>query len=222
MEPTGRGSNAAPAEQDQRLAAEISEWERVLTAARDDADVQALLGPAEFDTDALDLILADVDSAGTAYTARAKAIGAQKAAQEAKDAAYDSARSSYRAFRKMARSRFQDDADALAALGLNDPTARALDPFVTQARAGYGAASDDPYLSRFGRGYTAERLAALIGEVDALVDAEKALTRTDARAGATTTTRDAEAAAARKAFGDFRTAARVLLPDELLARIGLD
>lgn len=210
-----------PADQDRQLAADLAEMARVLTAARDDADAQATLGPAEFDPVALDAILAEVASAQDAFRARATAMGAEEAAQKAKDDAYESARSSYMAFRKVARARFRRDEDALDALGLNGDAPRALDPLLTKARTGYAAAQTEPYFSRLGRGYTAERLDALLGEVQSLDEAARAYTAARARAKAATQTRDTEADGAREDYAEFRDTARAILPPDLLDRIGL-
>ena len=216
--PEGRSDN------DQQLAADLTHFERVLTAARDDADVQAILAPTPYPPDRLDGLLALVDSARTAYEARTAGMSVEEATSLAKKAAFASARSSYAAFRIIARALFLDDPEALTALGLGDEPARALDPFVTQARAGYAAVST---LGRGGpaamaeAGYTPERLAVLTAEVNALVDAARGFTAAEERAKTATTTRDTEAEAARKAYATFRDIARVLLPANLRDRIGL-
>ena len=72
MEPTP----APRSENDQQLAADLTHMEQVLTAAREDAEAQSHLQPIGFGPEALDEILALVDSARTAYKARGTAMGA--------------------------------------------------------------------------------------------------------------------------------------------------
>ena len=208
--------------QDQRLAADLVEWERSVETARDDADVLAGLATAEYGPDDLDAVLARVESAQAGFEARARAMGAEDAAVDARRAAFASARKSYRAFRKLAKSTFRADRDARTALGLTDPTPRALADFAAHVRAGYTAAATEPYLSRLGRGYTAERLQALVAEADDLVRADGAVSGAESRAEAATAARDAEADAARDAFGEYRDVAQATLPPDLLARLELD
>ena len=220
MEPAPRPRS----DNDQQLAADLTRMERVLSASRDDADAQALLAPVSYDPERLDGLLSLVASARTAYGARTTGMAAEEAASDAKTAAFESARTSYVAFRKIARALFNDDDDTLTALGLNDEAARALDPFATQARAGYAAVADlpDRRSERLTEvGYTPERLTALTGEVNALVDAAEAMTAAEARAKATTAARDAEATAAQKAYATFRDIARTVLPPDLRDRVGL-
>ena len=223
MEPDPRPTERS--DNDQQLAADLAHYERVLTAARDDDDAQAVLSGVGYGSERLDGLLATVASAQTAYEARTAGKSAAEAADEAKETADASARSSYSAFRKIARALFRGDDDALTALGLNDPEARALDPFVTQARAGYGAVAGLPGegpQTMAEAGYTADRLAALAGEVQALQDAERDRTAARGRAKKTTRVRDVEGAAARTVYSTFRDIARTVLPPDLRDRVGLD
>ena len=215
-QPAGRSDN------DQQLAADLTRYERVLTAARDDADAQAHLGAVGYAPERLDGLLALVATARQAYEARTAGMSAEEDASTDKKAAFAAAQKSYADFRKVARALFRDDPDALTALGLNDEAARALDPFVTQARAGYGAALPDGGAETLAAaGYTRERLDALTAEANALVSASRDFTAAEARAKATTAARDASAEAAQKAFGTFRDIARTVLPPDLRDRIGL-
>ncbi len=208
-------------EQDQELADELVAWERSLEAAHDDPEVLTELAEAEYPVEEIEAALALVESAQTGFEHRARAMAAEDAAVDAKAAAFKSVRTAYRAFRRIARSRFHDDRDAMTALGLTGTAPRALNPYAMHLRSGYAAAAQEPYHSKLGRGYTTERLQALRGEVDGLVSAAEDLTRAEARAEAATTARDAEAAAARSAYGEFREVALAVLSPELLARLGL-
>ena len=209
-------------ENDQQLAADLTHMEQVLTAAREDAEAQSHLEPVGFGPEALDEILALVDSARTAYKARGTAMGAEDAASEAKTSAFDSAQSSYAAFRVIARARLSEDDDAQTALKLRGRVPDALDPFVSHAKAGYAAAKDEPYQSKLAvRGYTPDRLDALLDEVQALLDADRAFTDAEGRAKRATAARDEEARAARRDYAEFRDTARRVLPPDLRDRIGL-
>lgn len=224
-QPGGPPEPAPRADNDQQLAADLTRYERVLTAARDDADAQEHLGAVGYGPERLDGLLALVASARTAYEARTTAMVAQGAASAAKTAAFDSASASLYAFRKIARALFRDDDGALDALELTDEPPRALDPFATHARSSYaGVATLAPEKAATlaEAGYTSERLATLTGEVQDLVDAARDLTAAESRAKKATATRDGEAEAAAKAYGTFRDIARTVLPPDLRDRIGLD
>lgn len=211
-----------PSPQDQRLAAELTRMERSLEVARDDAEVQAILGPADFDPPAIDAILALVGEALKGFTERATAMGTEDTAFDDKGDDFEAAQKEYATFRKLARARFIDDPGALTALGLDGRTPRAFDTFVGAARASYAAAAQEPYVSTLGRGYTAERLDALLADIDALVDAAEDADVAEGKATASTRARNARARAARKAYAGYRDTARALLSKDLLRRINLD
>ncbi len=213
---------APRSDNDQKLAAELTDWEQALTAARDDAEAQAILAPINYAPADLDAILALVASARTAYTARTTADAARGSLSTDEGAARDSADASYAAFRVVARAVFSDDDDAQTALGLHGRVPEALSRFVSHARSGYAAARDEPYQTPLARrGYTPDRLDALTAEVESLLDADRAHTAAASRAKTATTTRDLEARAARDAFVEFRDIARRVLPPDIRDRLGL-
>ncbi|HEX9953567.1 MAG TPA: hypothetical protein VGB53_17515 [Rubricoccaceae bacterium] len=212
------------ADQDVQLRADLTEMEQRLEAARDDAEVQAVLAPAGYGPDVLDALLARVDAAAKAYDARAEAMAAEDRAGAAEDKAFDDCQKDYVAFRQIARARFKGDDAAATALGLGGDMPDALAAFVRQARLSYANAALAPYAERIAvRGYDSKRLNALTADLDALVTASGADTSTDARAIEATTERDGEADALRLDYAEFRDTARPLLRPfpELTRRIGL-
>ena len=207
--------------QDSELQNEITAWKGSLEAARDDAEVQAILAPVGFGPEPLDAILALVADAQTGYNKRAEAMGARKAADDAKAAAWDTARDAYALFRKLARALFRDDPAALDALNLSDEVPDAFDGFVTHARAAYTNGALPPYTDRLtARGYPERRLLDLTDDLDQLVTTDGGADRADQTATAATRTRDAAAAVARRAFAEYRDTARPLL-GPLADRLGL-
>lgn len=206
--------------QDRELQDEITAWTRSLTAARDDAEVQAILAPVGFGPDKIDALLALADAAQTGYNARARAMGACEDANDAKAAAHDAARTEYARFRKLARARFRDDEAALDALNLNGDVPDALNQFVTHARAAYANGTVAPYADGLAeRGYPERRLTDLAAGLDALVTTAGTVDRADEAAKAATATRDTAAATARRAFAEYRDTARPLL-GPLAGRLG--
>ncbi len=213
-----------PSPQDQHLQAEITAWERPLEAARDDADVQAVIAPAGFDPADLDARLVLVAAAGAAFAARAAAMADEDRAVGRKQTLFRLRRKEYTVFRQIARARFHDDPDARAALLLEGEMPGALDGFVTHARSAYTNAAAPPYTARLAvRGYAPARLATLGTALNELVTAAETADSVEGRAVGATGTRDGAAQAARKSFAEFRDSARPLLAPfpELLRRIGL-
>ena len=207
--------------QDRELQDEITAWTRSLTAARDDAEVQAILAPVGFGPDKLDALLALAADAQTGYNRRAQAMGTAEDADDAKAAAVETAREEYALFRKLARARFRDDEAALDALNLNGDVPRALNQFVTHARAAYANGAVAPYAAGLDeRGYPERRLIDLAAGLNALVTAAGNVDRADEAAKTATATRDAAADTARQAFAEYRDTARPLL-GPLAARLGL-
>lgn len=211
------------AAQDRALQDEITAWERSLEAARDDAEVQAILAPAGFAPKALNALLALVTAAQTDYDGRAAAMGTEDRADRQKETLSATNRKAYAVFRDIARARLRDAAAALSALSLSDDVPGGFNPFVTHARGAYANAAAEPYVSSLAvRGYTAARFDALLADLDALVDAAKAATDARNAAKRATKTRDTAAGTARKAFAEYRDTARPLLqPDGLAGRINL-
>ena len=198
--------------------------EQRLEAARDDAEVQAVLAPAGYGPDVLDAILARVTAAADAYDARAEAMAAEDRAGLAEDVRFDACRTDYVAFRQIARARFKGDDAATTALGLAGDMPDAFAAFVRQARLSYANAALAPYAERIAvRGYDKKRLDDLTADLDALVSASGTDTSTDARAVEATTARDGEAGTLRRDYAEFRDTARPLLRPfpELTRRIGL-
>lgn len=212
------------ADQDARLRADLTDFERTLEAARDDDAVQAVLAPAGYGPDAITALLDRVAAAATAYDARAEAMAAEDRAGDDEDARFEAARTDYVAFREIARARFKGDSNATVALGLGGDTPDGLSAFVRQARSSYANAAKAPYAERIAvRGYDAKRLGALTADLDALVTSAEADTSTDAKAVEATGTRDREAGDVRRDYAEFRDTARPLLRPypELARRIGL-
>lgn len=220
LDPTPRHN----ADQDVRILRDLTDMERTLESARDDAEVQAVLAPAGYGLDALDALLDRAARAADAYDARARAMSAEDRAGEDESTRFADARRDYVAFREIARARFKGDPTATAALGLAGNTADGLSAFVRQARSSYANATQDPYAERIAvRGYDTKRLDALTATLDALLTASGADDSQDARAVEATGERDSDMGTLRREFAEFRDTARPLLRPfpELARRIGL-
>lgn len=210
------------ADNDQQLAADLTHWTQVLTAARDDADAQEKLAPVGYGPVALDAILTEVDEARTAYQARTAAKAAAGGSFKKEGAEATAARKAHADFRVIARAEYDDDEEAQTALGLNGRQPRALGTFLTHAQSGYTAAKGEPYQTVLAeRGYTPERLDALLADLVVLLKADRDSTAAGSTAKKSTATRDDEAKEARGAFDKFRSIARRVLPQDLRDRIGL-
>lgn len=198
--------------QDRALQNEITAWERSLEAARDDAEVQAILGPVGFGPAALDGILALVSAAQDGYDARALAMGAEDDANAEKAALPETNRTAYAVFRDIARARFKGNDGALAALNLNGSIPDVFDGFMTHARPVYANATTVPYTEALtARGYTPDRCRKLEEDLDRLVDAAKNATEARDDAKRATRARNAAMKTARAAFAEFSDTARPLL-----------
>ena len=205
------------ADQDVRIRRDLSDMERTLESARDDAEVQAVLAPAGYDPDAITALLALVTRAADAYDARARAMSAEDLAGQDEATRFADARRDYVTFREIATARFKGDPTAAAALGLRGDTEDGLSAFVRQARQSYANAGQPPYAERIAvRGYDPTRL-------DALLSASGTDDSQDARAVEATGERDGDMGTLRRAFAEFRDTARPLLRPhpELARRIGL-
>ena len=212
------------ADQDLRMRRDLSDMERTLESARDDAEVQAVLAPAGFGPDAIDALLALVTEAAKAYDARARAMSAEDVAGKDEATRFASARRDYVQFREIATARFKGDLTATAALGLSGDTQDGLSAFVRQARQSYANAGQAPHAERIAvRGYDQKRLDGLTADLDALLTASGADDTQDAKATEATGERDGDMGALRLQFAEFRDTARPLLRPhpELARRIGL-
>jgi hypothetical protein len=213
----------ARAEQDQRIANDITAAERCLLTARDTPEIQAILSTRGYGPTELADGLALQAAAQTAFNARQTAMARADLAQSTHDALDASAREHFTDYRGTVRSIFADKADQ------SPPGATGRVPddeqkFITAVRAAYDAAKKAPYAAKLAKyGYPAETLDSAKSELDTLNSAGSGVDTADAAAAKATKTRDAACDALLAWMKQFKGIARVALKKqaELLSKLGL-
>ncbi len=160
--------------QDQNIANAITAARQLIEVARNDAEIAAILAGRGYDAARLAEGLQLQEAAQAAFTARQSAMAAQKQTTAALAGADTTARQTYSDFRETARAILTSAADR-AALGLKGEAPRDAQKFVTQARAAYTAAREEPYRSALASfGYSSEAIAQAINTLDAFIIADEA------------------------------------------------
>ncbi len=212
------------AEQDQRLANDLSEALAMMTVLRDDAEVQAVMAERGYDAAAVDEAITSLHApAQAAYEARAAAMGKANEAQRMLDSATASERADFTDYRETARAIFRSAAEKLA-LGLNGKLPEDLQKFLTAAKASYGAGKKAPYAEPLARrGYSAARIDAELAGIKLVGDLAAGAARAGGAAQRTTKDRDAAAKALKAWVSEFRRIAKRALrgQGDLLAKLGL-
>ena len=209
------------AEQDQKIANAISQAEKTLTTARDNADILALLTPRGYDAAALDEALTTLQApAQGAYDARQSAMGQLRSANEALASAEAQERKDFADYREIARAAFPGAADQQA-LGLKGKASKDLEKFLTAATASYGAGKKAPYTAKLTvRGYAPAAIDVELQGLKGVANFAKAQATAKGAAQRATITRDAAAKALALWIGEFRKVAKRTLrtrPDLLAA-----
>jgi hypothetical protein len=189
--PSASGRSSSRAEQDQKIANDITEiGERIGSATRD-PEVAALLAERGYDPDAFAAGQALQETAQAAFTARQTALGAQHQASAALDGARMTALQTYNDFRETARAVFTSTADR-STLSLNGRVPKDAQAFITLARASYTGAQSVPYQATLAKyGYPAAALATALATLNAYSAAHQASTSAAADATQAIVLRDA-------------------------------
>jgi hypothetical protein len=212
------------AEQDQKIANAINEAATMMTAAAEDADLQALLAPRGYDTAAITAAITTLqEPAQAAFNARQVAIGALSSASAALATAEDQERKDFSDYREIARTVFPAPTDKQA-LGLNGAAPRDLEKFLTLAQASYAAGKKAPYTAKLTvRGYSPATIDAELAGLKGVASLAKARAISAGAAQKATATRDKAAKALAAWMSEFRKVAKRTLrgrPD-LLAKLGM-
>lgn len=207
--------------QDQKIANAISQAEKTLLVARDNAEAQALLAPRGYDVAALTTALTTLQApAQAAYDARQTAISLQTSATAALAAAEAQERKDYADYREIARAAFPAAADKQA-LGLGGAIPADLEKFLTAATASYGAGKKVPYTAKLAvRGYPPAAIESELQGLKGVASFAKAQAIAIGAAQKATETRDRAARALADWMSEFRRVAKRTLrtrPDLLAA-----
>jgi hypothetical protein len=217
-------SKRAHSEQNQRVARRVSDVLRLLTTAKDDKGISPLLASKGYDSAKLAEGLSLQQAAENALIARQQAIGAQKEATLAVQKAEETARQAFKDFRDIARSIFKDTS-VRSALGVNDPIAKQLETFMTNAGTSYGAALAEPqYLAELARyGFPQSSIESARASLQALAAANDAQESAKAAASSATKQRDDAIAALDAWVRQFEGIAKVATRSrrDLAKKLGL-
>lgn len=219
--PAAEKKAAKQAQQDQKIADAISQAEKLITTAIDNAEALVLLEPRGYGAAALTEALTTWHKpAQEAFNARQTAIGLQLSATAALGTAEAQERKDYADYREIARAAFPAAADRQA-LGLVGEIPRDLEKFLTTATAGYSAGKKAPYSAKLSeRGFTPAAIDAELQGLKGVANFAKAQAIAKGAAQKATETRDAAAKALATWAGEFRKVARRALrtrPDLLAA-----
>lgn len=189
--PPAPGRGGPRAEQDQKIANDITEIGERMESAKNDTEIAALLAGRGYDTAAFTQGQTLQEAAQSAFTARQTARGAQRQASAALDGARTTALQTYNDFRETARAVFTSTADR-STLSLNGRVPKDAQAFITLARASYAGAQNDPYKTTLAKyGYPAAAIITALATLDAYSAANEASTSVAAAATQATALRDA-------------------------------
>jgi hypothetical protein len=189
--PSAPRRDSPRAEQDQRIANDITEISERMGSATRDPEIAALLAERGYDAATFTAGQSLQAAAQAAFTARQTALGAQRQAGAALDGARMTALQTFNDFRDTARAVFTSTADR-SALSLNGRVPRDAQAFITLARASYTGAQNDPYQTALAKyGYPAAALATALATLDAYSVANDASNSAAANAAQATALRDA-------------------------------
>ncbi len=212
------------ADQDQRLANDITAALTLMETARDGSELQEIISGLGYEPAALDEAITNLqEPAQAAFEARAAAMSKADTAQDRLAASLAEEQGDYTDYRETARAIFTDKADK-AALGLNGSMPRDLQKFLTEAKSAYSAGKKAPYTeSLTRRGYSPARLDAELAGLKLLGDLSAGSKRAAGAAQKATADRDKAAKSLKAWVSEFRRIAKRALrgrPD-LLAALGL-
>jgi hypothetical protein len=167
-EPIVQVTTRKRAEQDQRVANEITAALQFLETIRDEQEIADTLAAKGYDSTKLNEGLVLQTAAQARFNARQEAIGKQRNAS-AKLAGSDAyARSLYDELRDVARAIFTDSANR-SELAVSSRVSGDRQKFITNARATYEAVLKEPHLSTFATyGYSDADFQAGIASLDQL------------------------------------------------------
>ena len=209
-----------PAEQDVELANFISQSRVTIETILSTPEILALL-PKRYTVAKLNEGLALQSTAQNSFTARQTAIGAETAANtavtEGRKAAYDR----YVHFRETARAEFKGQAERQA-LGVVGTIPVDTEKLLTQAKASYTAAGQEPYATALeDLGYDADGRSAALATVTTLQTARATQEMRRTAAIAATATRNADAKTLREWMQSLHRVAKASLRTrpELLGRL---
>lgn len=151
----------------EKVANDITAALQMIEIARDDAEIQGLLGPRGYDAAALDDAIADFQApAQAAYDGRQRAIGVLNRAQQALEAMQAQEQKDFTDYREIARATFKAAGDR-ASLGLNGTAPKDLEKFITAAKASYGTGKKAPFTELLTkRGYSPAAIDAELAGID--------------------------------------------------------
>jgi hypothetical protein len=199
------------AEQDQRIANEITESLQIVEGARDNPAIAAILSARGYDAAKLDEGLSLQADAQARFKGRQEAIGAQRMATATLAGSEAIARYTYMDFREVARALFTDRGER-SKLAVGGRTPKDRQKFITTAKASYRAALEEPFASRFASsGYAAEEFQAGLANLDQLAVDDEIQDAAIGQAVQATADRDAAAATLRAWISQFKRLARVAL-----------
>ena len=217
--PTTR--SARRAEQDQRLANDITAAQQMIATAQNDSEIVHALETRSINAAAFAQGLAFALAAQDKFTARQIAVNSKKAATAALDQAVAAARALFTEYRATARIAFSDR-NLRATLGASGLVSADNQKFITFARAACAAA--EAYQGNlYDYGFTAEKLAALRAALDACSEAQEAQNGAVGAAQSATAARDTAYAELKGWVKHFAAVARLAFRTrrDLLAKLNL-
>jgi len=208
------GTKRTRQEQDQAIANLITEVYTLIKAVQDDAVVAVAVQAFGYDDARLEDGMVLQRAALSKFAARAEAIGAQRQATIALEAAETAARDVYATFRLVARAMYRDS-DARSALSMKGVVPQDRQKFITTAAASYANAQADPFATEFALyGYSVDRIAAVAAALDDLVASDTRQNTAISDAIAATAARDAAARELTEWMGKFRSIIKAALKDD--------
>lgn len=210
------------AEQDQRIANDISDVAEMLGVAKTDTEIGPLMATKGYDAAELTAGSTLHGAAETTFGERQKAMAKSDKALELFTNLEQSARQDYADFRETARVKFNAAADQ-AALGLNGRVPKDLQKFITSATASYTGAQGAAYAPELTKvGYPPANITAAITALKALGKAHADFTSAEADAVTATKARDTAHKDMMKWAKSYRRLGRIALRSKpaLRAKIG--
>lgn len=212
------------AEQDQKLANDISAAAKLIETALDNAEILELLTPRGYDAAALeDALTTKHAPAQAAFDARQVALGVLSSANQMSGDTARQERKDFADYREIARKRFPAAADRVA-LGLNGATPSDLEKFLTTATASYNAGKKAPYTAGLSqRGYTPAAIDVELQGLKAVASFAKAAAIAKGAAEKAMGAREAAAKDLKTWVSEFRVVAKRTLRNrpDLLAALGI-
>ena len=206
------------------MANDISAALTMIETARDDGDIQALIGPKGYAVDDLNDALDNLQApAQAAFNARQTAIGVATRATENLSKMEAEERKDFTDYRETARAVFTEKTD-WTSLGLNGVAPKDLQQFLTAAKASYDAGKKAPYTAGLTkRGYSPAAIDAQLAGIKSVSDLVKTQGLAAGAAQKATATRDAAYANLKAWVSEFRKIVKRVLRErpDLAAKLGL-